>query len=105
MRVLLQISQLVCIVVLACTVQACAASAEDQAANPIVAKVRTALNENPSVVSSNYRVTASGTEVHLSGVAPNSLEQQQVLETARKVPGVTKVVDETALDTMGQPAR
>lgn len=68
--------------------------------NPIALKVRTALNSNAAVVSSNYAVTATGGgEVHLRGVAPTEFEMEQALATAKKVPGVTSVVNDIAVGT------
>jgi osmotically-inducible protein OsmY len=37
--------------------------------------------------------------VHLSGVAPTQFEKDQVLATAKSVPGVTNVVSDIAVDT------
>jgi len=101
MKTVFRVSHLACVLLLACTVQACAMSPEERAAEstPTALQVRTALNNNPAVMSSSYRVAATGTEVHLSGVAPTQFEKDQVLATAKSVPGVTNVVSDIAVDT------
>lgn len=103
MTTIVRLSQVIWVLALASVLQACAATEEES--NPLAMKVRTALNNNPNVVSSNYRVEAKESKVRLSGVAPNEFELNQTLATARNVPGVSGVIDDIALNYMGQPIR
>jgi osmotically-inducible protein OsmY len=70
--------------------------------NPSVRTVRTALDNNPAVVGSDFRVTTAGSHVVLSGVASTEFEEQQALATVKSVPGVSAVINHTKVDEEAQ---
>ncbi|MDE2343306.1 MAG: BON domain-containing protein [Betaproteobacteria bacterium] len=76
--------------------------AEIEANNHLEAAVRAELNKAPYIYTSHINIKADGGVVTLSDMVTDEYEMNETLRITRKVPGVTKVINELIIDRDGR---
>ncbi len=76
--------------------------AEIEANHRLEEAVRAQLNKAPYIYVPHINIKADGGVVRLSDVVTDEYEMNETLRITRKVPGVTKVINEMVIDREGR---